>query len=41
MSAYKKYTDDQRKYGVQNTNKDKAFFYVMDDPAGQFFDELR
>ena len=40
-SAYKKYTDDQMKYVVQSTNKHNAFQYVMDNPAGEFFDWWR
>ena len=38
-SAYKKYTENQMKYAVQSTNKQCFPEYVMDDPAGQCFDE--
>ena len=31
--------DDKLKYSVQSSNTTNAFQYVMDDPAGQFFDE--
>ena len=31
--------DDKLKYSVQSSNTSNAFQYVMDDPAGQFYDE--
>ena len=31
--------DDKLKYSIQSSNTSNAFQYVMDDPAGQFYDE--
>ena len=31
--------DDKLKHSIQSSNTNNAFQYVMDDPAGQFFDE--
>ena len=31
--------DDKLKYSIQSSNTNNAFQYVMDDPAGQFYDE--
>ena len=31
--------DDKLKYSVHSSNKTNTFQYVMDDPAGQFYDE--
>ena len=31
--------DDRLKYSVQSSDTSNAFQYVMDDPAGQFYDE--
>ena len=32
--------DDRLKHSVQSSDTSNAFQYVMDDPAGQFFDEM-
>ena len=39
VTNYQKYVDDRLKYSVQSADKSNAFQYVMDDPAGQFYDE--
>ena len=31
--------DDKLKHSIQSSNTNNAFQYVMDDPAGQFYDE--
>ena len=36
---YQKYIDNRLKHTVQSTETSNAFQYVMDDPAGQFYDE--
>ena len=36
---YQKYIDNRLKHAVQSTETSNAFQYVMDDPAGQFYDE--
>ena len=36
---YQKYIDNRLKHTVQRTETSNAFQYVMDDPAGQFYDE--
>ena len=36
---YKKYIDNRLKHTVQSAETSNAFQYVMDDPAGQFYDE--
>ena len=35
----KKYVDDRLKHSVQSADTSNAFQYVVDDPAGQFYDE--
>ena len=39
VTNYQKYVDDRLKYSVQSADKSNAFQYVMDNPAGQFYDE--
>ena len=39
VTNYQKYVDDRFKYSVQSSDTSNAFQYVMDDPAGQFYDE--
>ena len=39
ITNYQKYVDDRLKYSVQSADTSNAFQYVMDDPAGQFYDE--
>ena len=39
ITNYQKYVDDRLKYSVQSSDISNAFQYVMDDPAGQFYDE--
>ena len=39
VTNYQKYVDDKLKYSIQSSNTSNAFQYVMDDPAGQFYDE--
>ena len=39
ITNYQKYVDDRLKYSVQSSDTSNAFQYVMDDPAGQFYDE--
>ena len=39
VTNYQNYVDDRLKYSVQSADKSNAFQYVMDDPAGQFYDE--
>ena len=39
VTNYQKYVDDRLKYSVQSSDTSNAFQYVMDDPAGQFYDE--
>ena len=36
---YQNYIDNRLKHTVQSTETSNAFQYVMDDPAGQFYDE--
>ena len=36
---YQKYIDNRLKHTVQSAETSNAFQYVMDDPAGQFYDE--
>ena len=36
---YQNYIDNRLKHSVQSTETRNAFQYVMDDPAGQFYDE--
>ena len=36
---YQNYIDNRLKHSVQSTETSNAFQYVMDDPAGQFYDE--
>ena len=39
VTNYQKYVDDRLKYSVQSADKSNVFQSVMDDPAGQFYDE--
>ena len=39
VTNYQKYVDDRLKYSVQSSDASNAFKYVMDYPAGQFYDE--